>query len=199
MSTAVSDVQAHEEGVARSRGLGWYGMVFFIASEAVFFANLIAAYLYLRVRAGQWPPVPFGGHIEFDKTIPIINTFILLSSSFPMHWAARAITKGNKKNLTRGLIATAVLGAIFLSGQAYEYTHAGFGPTTGIFGSVFYTLTGFHGAHVTAGVIFLLICFFRSLRGDFSKDKHFAVTAAEMYWHFVDVVWVVLFTVLYLV
>lgn len=188
----------HEEGVTHNRGLGWYGMVFFIASEAVFFANLIAAYLYLRVRAGQWPPVPFGGHIEFDKTIPIINTIILLASSFPMHWAARSIAKGNRANLTKGLILTAVLGAIFLSGQAFEYTHNTFGPDTGIFGSVFYVLTGFHGMHVTAGVLFLLVCFFRSARGDFTKDRHFAVNAVEMYWHFVDVVWVILFTVLYL-
>ncbi|HEV8190901.1 MAG TPA: cytochrome c oxidase subunit 3, partial [Ktedonobacterales bacterium] len=93
---------------------------------------------------------------------------------------------------------TALLGTIFLSGQAWEYTHSEFNPSTNIFGSAFFTLTGFHGAHVTAGVLFLLVCFFRSVRGDFSKDRHFAVTAVEMYWHFVDVVWVILFTVLYL-
>lgn len=200
MSAAVTPIQAeeHEEGSAQSRSFGWYGMVFFLASEAVFFANLIASYLYLRVRAGQWPPLPYGGQIQLDKTIPIINTIILLSSSFPMHWAARGITKGNKRQLTLGLFATALLGAIFLSGQAYEYTHAGFGPQTGIFGSVFFTLTGFHGAHVTGGVLFLLVCWFRSTRGHFSKESHFPINAVEMYWHFVDAVWVVLFTVLYL-
>jgi heme/copper-type cytochrome/quinol oxidase subunit 3 len=195
MSTVVSRVESNDEEAGPSRGVGWYGMMFFIASEAVFFANLIASYLYLRVRAGHWAP-PAG--VEIDKTIPIINTIILLSSSFPMHWAARSISRGNRGNLTKGLIATAVLGAIFLSGQAWEYTHAGFGPDTGIFGSVFFTLTGFHGAHVTAGVLFLLICFFRSTRGHFTKDRHFAVSAVEMYWHFVDVVWVILFSVLYL-
>lgn len=197
MSTAVGRVEAREEGVTHARSLAWYGMVFFIASEAVFFANLIAAYLYLRVRAGQWPPVPYT-HIEFDRTIPIINTVILLSSSFPMHFGARAIARGNSKFGWKMIALAAALGAIFLSGQAYEYTHAAFSPQSGTFGSTFFVLTGFHGAHVTAGVVFLLTCATLSARGRFSKDKHFAVTAAEMYWHFVDIVWVILFSVLYL-
>ncbi|HEX6544038.1 MAG TPA: cytochrome c oxidase subunit 3 [Ktedonobacterales bacterium] len=200
MSAAISPTETHEEGERHtSRSFGWYGMVFFLASEAIFFANLIASYLYLRIRVtgggASW--IPSG--VEFDRTLPLINTFILLASSFPMHYAARSITRGNKRGLTIGLILTVILGSIFLSGQAWEYTHADFSPSTGVFGSTFFTLTGFHGAHVTAGVLFLLICFFRSLRGDFSKDRHFAVSAAEMYWHFVDVVWVLLFTVLYLI
>lgn len=199
MSAVISPTETHAEGEQHTtRSFGWYGMVFFLASEAIFFANLIASYLYLRIRitgmGASW--IPSG--VELDKTLPLINTFILLSSSFPMHYAARAITKGDKRGLTIGLLLTVILGSTFLSGQAWEYTHANFTPSTGVFGSTFFTLTGFHGAHVTAGVIFLLICFFRSLRGDFSKDRHFAVTAVEMYWHFVDVVWVLLFTVLYL-
>jgi heme/copper-type cytochrome/quinol oxidase subunit 3 len=173
-------------------------MVFFLASEAVFFANLIAAYLYLRVRSGGvWPPT-----IEHltrpDPLLTGINTLILLSSSFPMHFAARAISKGDKRGLTIGLGLTSLLGAIFLSLQAYEYVHNAFGPSSGVFGSTFYTLTGFHGAHVTFGVLFLLTCFFRATRGGFTKDKHFAVNAVEMYWHFVDAVWVILFLVVYI-
>ncbi|HET8908553.1 MAG TPA: cytochrome c oxidase subunit 3 [Ktedonobacterales bacterium] len=199
MSAVISPIETHAEGEQHTtRSFGWYGMVFFLASEAIFFANLIASYLYLRIRitgmGASW--IPSG--VELDKTLPFINTFVLLSSSFPMHFAARAIAKGDKRRLTIFLIMTVILGSLFLSGQAWEYTHANFNPSTGVFGSTFFTLTGFHGAHVTAGVIFLLICFFRSLRGDFSKDRHFAVTAVEMYWHFVDVVWVLLFTVLYL-
>jgi cytochrome c oxidase subunit 3 len=116
-----------------------------------------------------------------------------------MHFAARAISKGNKRALTINLLLTVILGSIFLSIQAWEYTHSDFTPSTGVFGSTFFTLTGFHGAHVTAGVLFLLVCFFRSLRGDFTKDRHFAVSAVEMYWHFVDIVWVVLFLVLYII
>lgn len=197
MSAVIAPTETeHEEGEAPTRGFGWYGMVFFLASEAVFFANLIAAYLYLRVRAGAWPPP--GSNITLEKLLPGINTVILLSSSFPMHMAARAIGRGDKGRLKVGLGLTALLGAIFLSIQAYEYTHAGFFPQSGIFGSTFFTLTGFHGAHVTGGVLFLLVCWVRAMRGDFSKDKHFAITAVEMYWHFVDAVWVILFSALYL-
>jgi heme/copper-type cytochrome/quinol oxidase subunit 3 len=198
MSTVVSQDSATEHGhEASGRSYSWYGMVFFLASEAVFFANLIASYLYLRVRAGAWPPT--ADHLARPEVlIPFLNTLILLASSFPMHFGARAITKGDKRGLALGLGATALLGAIFLSGQAYEYMHNSFGPSTGVFGSTFYTLTGFHGAHVTFGVIFLLICFIRSLRGDFTKDNHFPVNAVEMYWHFVDAVWVLLFLVVYI-
>jgi heme/copper-type cytochrome/quinol oxidase subunit 3 len=197
MSTAISEeALAEHEHEPQGRSFGWYGMVFFLASEAVFFANLIASYLYLRVRAGAWPPT--AEHLARPEIlIPGINTIILLSSSFPMHFAARAISKNDKRGLVVGLGLTALLGAIFLGGQAYEYAHNAFGPSTGIFGSTFYTLTGFHGAHVTFGVIFLIIAFLRAARGDFSKEKHFAVNAVEMYWHFVDAVWVLLFLVLY--
>jgi cytochrome c oxidase subunit III len=199
MATAsVATSAAHEEAHA-ARPLAWYGMVFFIASEAIFFANLIAAYLYLRVRAGGWPaPADATYHIELNKVLVGINTLILLSSSIPMHLAGRAAVRGNRRVLGIGLGLTAVLGITFLSIQLYEYTHSTFSPQSGLFGSTFFTLTGFHGAHVTAGVLFLLVCFFRNLRGDFTAKRHFAVQAVEMYWHFVDVVWVVLFTVLYL-
>jgi cytochrome c oxidase subunit III len=196
-SVSVANAAAHEEAQA-SRPVGWYGMVFFIASEAIFFANLIASYLYLRVRAGAWPPVVPGVHFELNKVLVGINTVILLSSSIPMHFAGRAAARGNRRGLAINLLLTVVLGVTFLSIQLYEYTHSSFGPQSGVFGSTFFTLTGFHGAHVTAGALFLLVCFFRSLRGDFTAKRHFAVQAAEMYWHFVDVVWVVLFTVLYL-
>ncbi|MGH2514505.1 MAG: cytochrome c oxidase subunit 3 [Ktedonobacterales bacterium] len=202
MSAVVNRVEVREEATPHSRAVSWYGMVFFLASEAVFFANLIAAYLYLRVRAGQWPPAPYT-NFQFERVIPIVNTCILLASSFPMHFGARAIARGNTRLGWRLIGLTAFMGAVFLGGQAYEYTHAAFAgraftPDSGTFGSTFFVLTGFHGAHVTAGVIFLIICATRASRGHFSKDKHFAVTAAEMYWHFVDVVWVILFSVLYL-
>jgi cytochrome c oxidase subunit III len=186
------------EHAAEGRPFAWYGMVFFLASEAVFFANLIASYLYLRVfNGGDWPP-KIDHLTKPEVLIPSINTVILLSSSFVMHWAVTGIKKGNKSRLAWGLGLTALMGAVFLGGQAYEYVHNGFGPWDGVFGSVFYTLTGFHGAHVTFGVLFMLVVFLRAARGDYSKSHHFSVTAIEMYWHFVDVVWVILFTVLYL-
>lgn len=191
----------HHEAAAttEARPLAWYGMVFFIASEAVFFANLIAAYLYLRVRAGAWPaPADVAFHFELNKVLVGINTVILLSSSFPMHRAGRAAARGDRPALVRNLIFTAILGAAFLSIQGYEFTHSSFGPTSGIFGSTFYTLTGFHGAHVTAGLILIIVTTVRAARGHFSAKHHLAVQAAEMYWHFVDVVWIFLFTLVYL-
>jgi cytochrome c oxidase subunit 3 len=189
----VSGEAAHTEG----RSLGWWGMVFFIASEALIFANLIAGYLYLRVRAGTWPP-PGPYHLG-DIVLPIINTFILLSSSFPINRAGAAIAKGKVRQVPWWILATIILGATFVSLQAVEYGTNNFGISDGLLGSTFYTLTGFHGAHVTVGIIFLLVNFFRALRGQLTKEKHFSLTAAEMYWHFVDVVWIFLFTLVYVI
>jgi cytochrome c oxidase subunit III len=187
-----------EHGVEEGRGINWWGMIFFISSEALIFANVIAAYLYLEIRQGRWV-LPSGEHL--DVLFPAINTVILLGSSGPAIIARASIAKGNKRGLIWGLVGTIVMGTIFLLGQAYEYTNL-FGQHFTIqyqsFGSAFFTLTGFHGLHVTIGVIFLLVCLIRALRGDFNEKKHFAVEAAEMYWHFVDLVWIVVFSTVYL-
>jgi len=187
----VADEHGHEEG----RSINWWGMIFFIASEALIFANFIAAYLYLEIRNGNW-------QLPSDITYPLINTFILLASSFPAHYlVGRGIAKGNQRNMKLGLFLTALLGAIFLGGQVYEYTGLfgrHFTQSASIFGSSFFMLTGFHGLHVTIGVIFLVICLLRALRGDFTAKNHFAVQAAEMYWHFVDGVWIFVFSLVYL-
>lgn len=196
---AVSGEAPHVE----SRGLGWWGMVFFIASESLLFANLIAGYLYLRVRAGTWPPP---GGPQLDRPIIVgggnylivINTVILLSSSVPMIFAGRATRRGDLRNVPWLILTSIVLGALFISLQGVEYVTNGFGPSDGILGSTFYTITGFHGAHVMVGLIFLTINFFRALRGQFTKEKHFALQAGEMYWHFVDVVWIFVFSLVYL-
>jgi cytochrome c oxidase subunit III len=184
------DEPGHEGG----RGINWWGMIFFIASEALIFANFIAAYLYLEIRNGNW-------QLPSELTYPLINTAILLASSIPARFAGAAIVKGNQRNLKIGLFFTALMGAIFLGGQAYEYTGLfgnHFTPAATIFGSSFFMLTGFHGLHVTVGVLFLVICLLRSLRGDFTAKNHFAVQAAEMYWHFVDGVWIIVFSLVYL-
>jgi cytochrome c oxidase subunit III len=192
------------EPAVETRSLGWWGMVFFIASEALLFANLIAGYLYLRVRQNTWPP-PGGPHLEkvFFEGGPnyliVINTFILLGSSVPMILAGRAMRRGQLRRVPWLILTTVVMGITFLSLQAVEYVTNGFNISDGIVGSTFYALTGFHGAHVTVGVIFLLVNFFRASRGHFTKEKHFAFEAGEMYWHFVDAVWVVLFTLVYLI
>lgn len=188
---------ATEHQVA-GRDINWWGMIFFIASEALIFANLIASYLYLEIRGGSWR-LPNGD--QLDWRYPLVNTIILLLSSVPVRFAGAGIARGNRRNLMIGLAGTIILGAVFLGGQIYEYGSLygqTFTPQAQAFGSAFFTLTGFHGLHVTIGIIFLLIMLIRSLRGDFTPKNHFGVQAAEMYWHFVDVVWVVVFSTVYL-
>ncbi len=188
---------AAEHKVAE-RDINWWGMIFFISSEALIFANLIAAYLYLEIRNGAYR-LPSGDRL--DVIYPLINTVILLSSSIPARFAGNSLHKGNMRNVALGFIGSFILGAIFLGGQAYEYTNLfaqNFNPTYKTFGSSFFTLTGFHGLHVTVGLIFLLIVIIRTVRGDFTARRHFGIQAAEMYWHFVDFVWIAVFSTVYL-
>jgi cytochrome c oxidase subunit III len=202
MSSVQSEpITASAEHQVAGRDIGWWGMIFFISSEALIFANLIAAFLYLEIRnlpTHNWR-LPSGDRLDY--IYPLVNTFILLASSIPARIAGRGAASGKRNQLLGGLLGAIVLGAIFLGGQVYEYTNLfaqHFTPQYKIFGSAFFTLTGFHGLHVSVGILFLLIVFIRALRGDFSPKHHFAVEAAEMYWHFVDLVWVVVFTTVYL-
>ncbi len=196
-------VRTLEEHGEIGRGVNWWGMMFFISSEALIFANLIAAYLYLEIHGlqiqnGMWI-LPSGEHLPWQY--PLFNTFILLASSFPANYAGRSIAKGNQRGLVLGLIGAIVLGSIFLGGQIFEYIGLygeGFNMQYKTFGSAFFTLTGFHGLHVTIGLIFLLICLIRALRGDLTAKNHFVVQAGEMYWHFVDGVWIIVFSTVYL-
>ena len=193
-------VRLLEEHVEVGRGINWWGMIFFIASEALIFANLIAAFLYLEIRnpASVWR-LPSGEQLDWKYALG--NTAILLASSVPIRIAGAGIANGKRRNLILGLIGTIILGSIFLSLQINEYVtllRGGFNIQHGVFGSAFFTLTGFHGLHVTIGLMFLIICLIRTLRGDFTEKKHFAVEAGEMYWHFVDIAWIFVFSVVYL-
>lgn len=186
-----------QEGLQEAKSLNWWGMVFFLCSEALIFANLIAAYLYLEIRNGGE-----GWKLE-SWYFPLFNTIILVSSSAVMHYAGNGIRKGNIKQLSLGLFFTLLMGTYFIGAQGVEYYMLATGPehlsmSASIFGSAFFTLTGFHGLHVTIGLIFLLITLIRSRLGHFTQKKHFGVEAAEMYWHFVDGVWVLVFFVVYL-
>ncbi len=188
----VSTAGEHEE--VTGRGMNWWGMIFFIASEALIFANLIASYLYLEIRNANWRP-------PIDYLIPIIGTFLLLGSSIPIRIAGAAIARGNQRNLKLGLGLTILMGASFLIGLIIEYTGAiseGFTPSSKLQGSSFYTLTGLHASHVIVGLIILTVLLIRSIRGDFTAKSHWAIQAGEMYWHFVDGVWVFVLTVVYL-
>jgi len=178
-------------------------MIFFITSEALIFANLIAAYLYLEIRQGFWL-LPNGDTLlapDLYTGLLLLNTAILWSSSFPARFFGRALARGDQRQLKLWLIVTAIMGTIFVGLQfGVEYPHLvslGLTPQASLFGSAFYTLTGFHGLHVTIGVLFLLITWLRALRGDFAGKRVFAVEAVEMYWHFVDAVWVGVFGVVY--
>jgi cytochrome c oxidase subunit III len=198
MAAAVTQTGAHAEAKAQGRPFGWYGMVFFLASEAFFFANLIAAYLYLRVEHGS----SYAEKELLNIPLVIVNTVILVSSSFVLTWAVGGLKRGNNRRLAIGIGLTALMGLIFLGVQAYEYTalvNEGLTVSSSIFGSAFFTLTGFHFAHVSFGVLLLTVGLFRSMRCHFTEERHFGLTATEMYWHFVDVVWVVLFLTVYII
>jgi len=173
------------------------GMLLFISSEVMFFGGLFAAYFNARaVHIGTWGPPSPAPAIEI-LPIPLPITLILIASSFTMQFGVFAIRRGDQRAMRNWILLTLVLGVTFLIGQIYDYTTLGFGISDGAFGTVFYTLTGFHGAHVFGGTVGLTILAARASRGQFSKGNHVAVEAISMYWHFVDVVWIALFSTLY--
>ncbi len=175
-----------------------FAMWLFLASEVMFFAGLIGAYIVLRGGAPEWPVV------SNILNVPLVagNTFILIVSSVTMVQALAAIEDGRQGRMRNMLIATGVLGIIFLSIQAFEWSALlGEGTTvsTDLFGSVFFTLTGFHGLHVLGGVLAILYTISKALRGHFTQADHRGVELMGLYWHFVDVVWIFLFTIVYLI
>jgi cytochrome c oxidase subunit 3 len=167
-----------------------------------------------QLLGGQWPPIPADGtgvtipasgaatpgvfqHTFDPWGIPLLNTLILLTSGVTVTWAHHALLKNDRRGLVIGLILTVILGATFTFFQAYEYHHAAFSYAGHIYGSTFFMATGFHGAHVLIGTIFLLVCLIRSIQGAFTPRLHFGFEAAAWYWHFVDVVWLFLFAAIY--
>ncbi len=182
----------HEE---RGVNTALLGMLLFIASEVMFFGGLFAVYFNVRAANRVWPPEGF--HVE-ALPIPAIATIILVISSFTMQWAIWRIRVNDRTGMNRALAVTLLLGIVFLAIQLYDYTTLGFGLSSGVYGSLFYTMTGFHGAHVFGGVVGILVVMLRGMAGQFSAGHHVAVEAVSIYWHFVDVVWIALFTTLYL-
>ena len=173
-----------------------FGLLLFLVAEGMIFLGLFGSYLAFRSILPTWPPA---GTPELELLLPGVNTVILLSSSFVIHNADTAIKKDDVAGMRLWFGITAAMGIIFLGGQLYEYSHLEFGLTTNLFASAFYVLTGFHGLHVLIGVSAILAVLWRSrISGHYSKEKHFGVEAAEIYWHFVDVVWVFLFGLLYI-
>ena len=150
-----------------------------------------------ELTGGHWPPKPSANfHGTFDPWgLPLVNTLILLLSGTTVTWAHHALLHNDRKGLKWGLALTVALGLLFTACQAYEYMHAGFKFAGHIYGATFFMATGFHGAHVIIGTLFLIVCLFRAMAGHFTPKQHFGFEAAAWYWHFVDVVWLFLFTV----
>lgn len=173
-----------------------FGLILFLVAEGMIFLGLFAAYLTFRA-VNSLPPEQMP---ELELLIPAINTTILISSSFIIHGAEDAIKKDDVGGVQRYFGITALMGAVFLAGQIYEYSQLSFGLRDNLFASTFYVLTGFHGLHVLVGLLAILAVLWRSRQPNhYSAKHHFGIEAAEIYWHFVDIVWIILFILLYLI
>jgi cytochrome c oxidase subunit 3 len=199
------------EAVHGSGGIGnpVLGMLLFITSEVMFFAGLFAAYFNIRANTVPWPPAEFANLLDpfrlttesGDLNLILPATAILVVSSFTCQLGVWAIRRNDRRGLVRNIGVTLLLGITFLLIQAYDYAvlgHEGLSLGSGTYGTTYFTLTGFHGAHVFGGVIMLAVVLYRGMAGQFSARHHDAVEAISLYWHFVDVVWILLFSTLYL-
>ncbi len=201
-STAHAEEIVHEQEGTSNESLG---IILFIVSEAVMFAAFFAQYFYNRILSDSWPTragLPPGFERVPSFPLPLIMTVLLVASGFSAHWAQTSIRRDDRDQFTGWLIVTVVLGLTFLGVQAYEYANfiftEGFNITSGIYGTVFFSLTGLHGLHVTIGVLLLIGLVIRAFLGHFSSSNHFGVEGTVLYWHFVDIVWIALYLTLYL-
>jgi cytochrome c oxidase subunit 3 len=174
----------------------YLGMALFLISESFLFGSLFWTYFYLRGRLlPDWPPQG----VQLAMVLVSINTAILLSSSGTMQWAIGSVQRGSRGGLVLGLLATIALGATFLGITGWEWVHVPFRPWSHAYGSIFYTLTGFHGAHVLGDLLLLLALLVRAWRGLVGRGRSLAVEVGGLYWHFVDAVWVGVFTSLFII
>jgi len=172
------------------------GMLLFIISEIMVFGAFFTAYFFIRVvQADEWP----AAGTELPKLVAGVNTCILVSSSFTLHWAEHAHKMGNCRGLQAGILTTFLLGATFLFIQINEYVHIGFSPQDTAQGTIFYGLTGLHGAHVAIGLTLLLFVNIRAFRGHFTAEDHRGIEVPGIYWHFVDAMWLVVYFTVYLI
>jgi heme/copper-type cytochrome/quinol oxidase subunit 3 len=173
-------------------------MWIYLGSDCLLFGSLISTYLLLRHRSTHGP----GPEDVFDIPFTSVSSFVLLMSSLTMALAVAATSRGDVHRSRVWLATTAMLGAVFIGGQVYEFTtfyREGLGYTTNIFGSAFYTLTGFHGVHVSVGIVMLMSLLVMSIRGNLGTERAESVETIGLYWHFVDIVWIVIFTIVYLI
>ncbi len=172
-----------------------FGFVVFLLSESVIFLSFFAGYIVYKLTTPNWLPVGVSG---LEVVAPAINTVVLVASSFVIYFAERALGRHNLWGFRLYLLATIAMGSYFLIGQAIEWNSLEFGFTSGAFGGMFYLLTGFHGLHVLTGILLQLIIFARSFIPGNYDSGHFGVNATSLFWHFVDVIWIVLFVLIYI-
>lgn len=202
MADAVVSTEAEVEHDPHATTLGIshekLGMWVFLGSDCLLFGALISTYLLNKGRIG---PDDIGPNDVFDIPFTSVSSFVLLMSSLTVVLAITSLQRGDHRRTRVWLLTTAVLGSIFVGGQVYEFTvfyREGLGYTTNLFGTSFFTLTGFHGVHVSLGIIMLMTMYFHSARGKLTADKSEKLEIIGLYWHFVDVVWIVIFTIVYL-
>ena len=185
--------EAHRSSRVDHRTLG---MLLFIISEIMVFGAFFTAYFFIRVVGGaDWP----AEGTELPKLIAGVNTAVLISSSFTIHFAQESIRKDNRLGLQLGMVTTFLLGLTFLFIQINEYVHIGFSPQDSAQGTIFYGLTGLHGAHVFIGLTLLAFTTIRAFRGHFTPAEHRGVEVPGIYWHFVDVMWVIVYLSVYII
>jgi heme/copper-type cytochrome/quinol oxidase subunit 3 len=179
----------------RGYPLGWWGMVVLIATEATVFLGLLASYFYLRAGSAEWPQ----GGIKPPELLDIsIFTVVLLGSTFPVLWAESAIERGRVARMRLALFVAWLMGAAFLAHQGWEYAHLDLGIRDNAYASIFLITTGLHGLHVLAGLLISAVVQLKARLGHFTAERHLTVSVFALYWHFVDVVWVFVFSSLYL-
>ncbi len=197
MSAGVLDSEVPVREVGEGRPLGWWGVVTTVMTEGLLFALLLYSYFSLRGRAGQWPPA---GIEAPELVISGIRSVLLLSTSATVSWAERGIRKGQVGRYQVGIAATLVLAAVFVAGHVQEMIElpAEFTWQTNAYGSLFYTITNAHIAHLVIGMAFLAFSLVAARRGRYTAERHLGVKVVSIYWHFVDVVWVAVYASLYL-
>jgi cytochrome c oxidase subunit III len=177
------------------------GIFLFIGSEIMLFGSFFTVYFFDRVvnNPGMWPPLNPTTGVQFERPwfVALVNTLILVTSSFTMHWASTSLKKGNRAGLCAGMVLTLLLGLTFLLTQVIEYHRIGFNTGDTAFAATFFGLTGLHGCHVFIGLLILLAMTIRSFKGHFTPEHHHGLEVGGIYWHFVDVMWIVVYVTVY--
>lgn len=195
LATAEAVTEPTRSRETKGRSIAWWGMAVMIMTEAMIFATLLSSYIFVRASSKEWPL----GHIEPPElTVIWLFTAILLGSSGPMLFAEHGIRKGNQTRLRVGLGLVTLMGATFFGYLIYEYQELEFGIRENAYGSLFYTIIGLHGAHVAIGLLMIALLQIKAWMGKFTAERHETVAVIGMYWHFVDVVWIFVFSTLYL-